>query len=436
MGRRVFALAVLALTINAVSACGPANEPTVIPPDSEPSAEETAAPEGAPSPGELDDIELELELVADGFEEPVYLTGAGDGSGRMFVVERVGRVRVLRADGSSADVMPFLDISAKTRNDSERGLLGLAFPRTYASEGEPLVGEFFIHYSDSDGNTVVSRMRVSPQDPDRADPSTEQVLLHVPQPYSNHNGGQIVFGPDNYLYIALGDGGSGGDPQGNGQNPDTLLGSVLRIDPRLPVPPEANYPSTNLQYMSPPDNPFVAGGGTGGKPEVWLYGLRNPWRFSFDRETRDIWIGDVGQNEWEEIDFVSGEALFDMGDGVSGGQNFGWNVMEGSHPYPADSDPGDTSRFTMPVIEYDHSAGNSVTGGYAYRGSRYPEFAGVYFYADFGSGRIWAARPTDGGERNREIADTDLQLVSFGEDDDGELYVIDFAGGVYHMRLR
>jgi len=434
MRHRTAILALAAACAVTIAGCE-ARQPTVIdqPEDRRPAEEDTQPAESPAGTGALEDIALELVPVADGFEQPVYLTGAGDGSGRRFVVERVGRVWVLDPGGSRTADEPFLDITAKTRNDSERGLLGIAFPHTFATEGDALEGQFFIHYSDRNGDTVVSRMRVSEQDPDRADPA-EEILLRVPQPFSNHNGGQIAFGPDNYLYIGLGDGGSGGDPQGNGQNPATLLGSVLRIDPRSPIPPEAAYVS--LPYGIPPDNPFRADGGGGGQPEVWLYGLRNPWRFSFDRETRDLWIGDVGQNDWEEIDFVSGEALFDMGDGVSGGQNFGWNVMEGSHPYPPGSDPGDTSRFTMPIIEYDHSAGNSVTGGYVYRGSRYPEFAGVYFYGDFGSGRIWAARPADGGDRNRELTDTDLQVVSFGEDDDGELYVIDFAGGVYHMRLR
>jgi glucose/arabinose dehydrogenase len=356
-----------------------------------------------------DPVELEAAFPRLRFESPVDLQDPGDGSGRLFVVEQPGTIRVFpnRPDAASAAV--FLDIRALVDDaGNEEGLLGLAFHPDYRRNGW-----FYVNYTAAGPDrTVIARYRADPRDPNRADPASARVILELAQPYSNHNGGQLAFGPDGYLYIAVGDGGAGGDPHGNGQNRATLLGSLLRID--------VDRPSAGRSYGIPPDNPY-AGGGQGFREEIYAYGLRNPWRFSFDPETSRLWAADVGQNRYEEIDLI-----------VKGG-NYGWNIMEGAHCY--DSGGCDRSGLIPPVWEYDHSQGQSVTGGFVYRGSRRPELRGGYIYADFVSGRLWALWYDGTGEpRNERLADSGLPISSFGVDSSGELYLCAFDGRIYRLR--
>ncbi len=352
------------------------------------------------TPPSADDFEL-VE-IASGFARPLYVTGAGDGSGRLFVVEQYGAIHILQ-DGQRLD-QPFLDIADRlTSSGNEQGLLGLAFHPNYAENGY-----FYVNYSaEDDGDSIVARYNVSADDPNVADPASEVILLRVDQPFENHNGGHLLFGPDGYLYIGLGDGGSQGDPYGNGQNTRALLGKILRIDVDGGDP-----------YGIPADNPFADG--VNGAPEVWAYGLRNPWRFTFDRETGDLYVGDVGQNTYEEVNFVPA--------GV-GGVNFGWNIYEGMHPYSGGTLPANA---VLPFAEYTHNEGVSVTGGYVYRGSLVPELQGVYLFADFGSGRLWYAYPDAAGNWQSAVLmrSTNQAISSFGEDDDGELYITSFTGSV------
>lgn len=344
-------------------------------------------------------------IVASGFTHPVQVTHAGDGSGRLFVVEQPGKIRIIR-DDVVLD-RPFLDITSLTHAAGEQGLLGLAFHPEY-----PNNGYFYVDYTRaSDGTTVIARYRRSGEDPDQADPSSATTILTVDQPYGNHNGGQVLFGPDGYLYISLGDGGSGGDPQENAQDLTSLLGSILRIDVDRGNP-----------YAIPPDNPYVD---IPGRDEIWAIGLRNPWRFSFDRTTGDVYIGDVGQNAWEEIDVYPA-----WGSGAPGSPNFGWDCYEGTHQYEWTPDCNDKA-FIAPIAEYSHDVGNSVTGGFVYRGTRYPKLAGRYFYADYVNGKIWSVTQTGTGFAAPTLElDTDLNITGFGEDEAGELYVVDRAGTV------
>ncbi len=344
-------------------------------------------------------------------DRPLFLTYPPGDASRAAIVEQDGRIFMLPNDRAATAVSTFLDIRPKVlREGNEEGLLGLAFHPRYAQNGL-----FYIYYSaGGPRRTVLSRFRVS-QDHNAADPSSESVLLEVPQPFSNHNGGMLAFGPDGYLYIGLGDGGSQGDPSGNGQNVRTLLGKILRIDVDRPAP--------GLAYGIPPDNPFAGPGAPpGARTEIWAYGLRNPWRFSFDRATGQLWAADVGQNRREEIDLIRR------------GGNYGWNIMEGSacfRPSTACNQEG----LELPVLDYGHELGCSVTGGYVYRGSRLPWLVGAYVYADFCSGRMWALR-YEGGRvtEQREIAQTRLGISSFGEDASGELYILAFDGRVYLLR--
>lgn len=351
-----------------------------------------------------------LAPVGEEFDQPLFVTNAGDDSGRLFVVERPGIVRII-ADGNVVET-PFLDISDRVGTDgSERGLLGLAFAPDYAESRL-----FYVDYTDLNGNTVVSRFAVT-DDPDVADPSSESVLLQQEQPYENHNGGELLFGPDGYLYIGFGDGGSQGDPHGNGQNLGVWLGKILRID----VDP-ANTPEGE-PYAVPDDNPFV--GQADAKPEIFVYGLRNPWRFSFDTATGDLYIGDVGQDTYEEIDFVSADEV--------GGQDFGWNIMEATHCYRADT--CDESGLTLPVFEYAHDVGGcSVTGGYVYRGTEIPELDGTYLFADYCSGKLWGmGRDANGEWVASDPIETGAAVSSFGQDESGELYLTDINGGVVYQ---
>ena len=340
------------------------------------------------------------------FPRPVFVTHAGDGSGRLFVVEQAGRIRVFedRRDVETAEV--FLDIRPQVlRRHNEEGLLSLAFHPRYAQNGH-----FYVYYSASKPRRgVLSRFSVAPDVPDRADPASEQVILEVEQRWGNHNGSTVLFGPDGYLYISLGDGGSANDPLGSGQDLSTLLGTVLRID--------VERREDGRPYAIPPDNPFVDRAGARG--EIWAYGLRNIWRMSFDRETGDLWGGDVGQNAYEEIDLIVG------------GGNYGWNIREASHPFRSGTSP---DPLIDPVVEYPQRrgreiVGQSVTGGYVYRGREIPGLFGAYIYADYLTGRIWALRYTNGEVvAHREILTPPprVYISSFGEGPDGEVYVCGF----------
>ena len=351
-----------------------------------------------------------LEAVATGLERPVSLAHAGDGSGRLFIVQQGGEILI--HDGSRVLPRPFLDLSDLVSCCSERGLLDLAFHPDY-----PRTGLFFVHYSDRAGDTVIARYRVS-ADPNVAEPDSAEILLRAEQPYSNHNGGQIGFGPDGYLYISLGDGGSGGDPENRAQDLGTLLGKMLRIDVNAAP-----------GYAIPRDNPFL--GVQGAREEIWALGLRNAWRFSFDRKTGDLFIADVGQNRWEEVSFQPAASR--------GGENYGWRPMEGSRCYNPKSGCNDGT-FVLPILEVGHGDGDcSITGGYRYRGTSSPAAEGLYFYADYCSGRIWAAAEGAGGTWSAtEILDTRHDISTFGEDEAGELYVAHHGrsrGGVYRMVL-
>jgi glucose/arabinose dehydrogenase len=350
-------------------------------------------------------VSVALELVVTGFQRPVAVSNAGDSSSRLFIVEQPGRIRIV--DGHELRATPFLDISTRVRDSSnEQGLLGLAFHRDYDSNGR-----IFVNYTDLRGDTVVAEFTRSGEDPDRADPASEAIIITIEQPRSNHNGGDIAFGPDGYLWIAAGDGGGAGDPDGNGQNRETLLGKLLRIDV-----------DSGSTYTIPPDNPFIDN--PGAKNEIWAFGLRNPWRFSFDRVTGDLFIGDVGQGMWEEIDF---EARLDPG-----GRNYGWSRLEGSQCFQIDT--CSTNGLTPPIAEYSHQSGCSVTGGYVYRGTRFPALRGLYLYGDYCSGTIWALAPSDSdGWTSAIVGDTSARISSFGEDEDGELYLTDVGSGVLYL---
>jgi glucose/arabinose dehydrogenase len=347
-----------------------------------------------------------LQPVAGGLEFPVYLTSP-PGDQRLFVVEKGGAIRVIK-DGSLLPA-PFLDIGSQVSNRREQGLLGLAFAPDYASSGR-----FFIHYTDRAGDTRVSMLRVS-TDPDRADPASETAVLSVDQPGPSHNGGQILFGPDGFLYIALGDGGSrDGNDRGRGQSLADLLGSILRIDV-----------SAGAAYSVPPDNPFV--GTAGARPEVWSYGLRNPWRFTFDPATGDLYIADVGETDWEEINRST------AAEGAGRGLNYGWSRMEGRHCLGNNS--CDQSGLTLPILEYSHSEGCSITGGYVYRGAALPALQGQYFFADFCQGWVRSLR-MDGSTpvtTDWPALSPGNLVTSFGEDNAGELYVLSGGGTVYKI---
>jgi glucose/arabinose dehydrogenase len=344
-------------------------------------------------------ITIGFEPVAAGLRFPVGVTHAGDGTGRLFILEQTGRVVV--HDGSQVLPSPFLDVSALVSCCGERGLLGLAFHPRYAANGL-----FYVNYTNTAGDTVIARYQVS-GDPNLADPASAQILLTVGQPFANHNGGQLAFGPDGFLYIALGDGGSGDDPGNRAQNLGTLLGKILRIDVDGASP-----------YAIPGDNPFRTT--QGAQPEIWAYGLRNPWRFSFDREFGDLFIADVGQNTLEEVNFQPAAS--------AGGENYGWRVMEGTQCYPPGSSC-DPSGLTPPVVDYSHALGCSVTGGYVYRGTAYPRMRGVYFYGDYCSGRLWGLTRDGGTWTSQELLATGPSISSFGEDEAGELFLVDYGAG-------
>lgn len=361
-------------------------------------------PDASSAPARLEarpsEVAVRLVEVAGGFDRPLFATHAGDGSGRLFVVEQGGRVRILAADGR---VLPeaFLDLSAEIDTSrGERGLLGLAF-----APDERRSGRLFVSYT-ARKEVRVAALRVSP-DPDRADPASLETVVAMDDPASNHNGGMIAFGPDGHLWIATGDGGAGGDPWNNAQDLGSLLGKILRIDVR------------ERPYGIPPDNPFR--GRLLARDEIWSYGLRNPWRFSFDRRTGELWIGDVGQNAYEEIDRE------DPAEG--GGVNYGWRVMEGRHCF-SPRQGCDTAGLRLPVHEYSHRDGCSVTGGYVYRGAAIRGLDGAYLFADYCRGTVWALEGAGGPDaRLSVLVESGERISSFGEDEAGEVYLCAYGSG-------
>lgn len=348
---------------------------------------------------------ISLEPIASGFFHPTFLTHAFDE--RLFVTEQHGLISIVQ-DGRRLET-PFLDITDRVSDQaSEQGLLSVVFHPNYAENGW-----FFVNYTDLNGDTVVSRFEVT-EDPNVADPNSEFVLLFIDQPYANHNGGQLQFGPDGYLYIGMGDGGSANDPDDNGQDPNALLGSLLRID--------VNKTGNGTNYAIPADNPF-ANDRPGWRPEIWAIGLRNPWRFSFDRDTGDLYLADVGQNQYEEVNFNPA--------GSTRGLNYGWPIMEATHCFREENCSPDG--LVIPIAEYDHSFGCSITGGYVYRGQQYPALNGYYFFADYCSGIIWMLPAGDTDTEAVVVAESGLVISSFGEDSAGELYVLDHSEGTVYQ---
>ena len=384
---------------------GPSPSTTASPAPTTPATgEATPAPPGTPAPLPV----VALEEVASGLARPTFVTHAGDGSGRLFVLEKQGRIRIIE-DGELL-AQPFLDITNVVKSSgNEQGLLGLAF-----HPGYPQNGRLFVYYTAQDNDNTVAEFHVSSH-PNRADPLSGKQLLAVADKYPNHNGGMLAFGPDRLLYIALGDGGSAGDPDDNGQDLLAFLGKILRIDVDSGDP-----------YAIPESNPFIAR--STARAEVWAWGLRNPWRFSFDRETGDLWIADVGQNKYEEVNVQPAAS--------TGGENYGWAVMEASHCFrPAEG--CDTTGMTLPVFEYDHGQGCSITGGYVYRGQAYPALTGAYLFTDYCSGNLWATRQADGEFETEQIGRLPGSISSFGEDEAGELYAVrDSEGAVYRVVAR
>jgi glucose/arabinose dehydrogenase len=339
-------------------------------------------------------------IITGGLDSPVDIQSAGDD--RLFVVEQVGRIRIVNSGVLQPE--PLLDLSDRVGSEgNEQGLLGLAFHPGFAENGT-----FFVNYTDVSGDTVVSRFHLT-EDPNRADPSSESVILTYDQPFANHNGGGLAFGPDGYLYIGSGDGGSAGDPEQRAQNRDTLLGKLLRIDVDGGSP-----------YALPPDNPFATGGG---RPEIWAYGLRNPWRFAFDPATGDLYVGDVGQGDWEEVDFLAA--------GSPGGTNFGWDFREGLHDYEAGAPEG----LTDPIAEYSHGEGGcSITAGRVVRDPALPDWQSVFLYGDYCTGYIWGLlRDNSGAWQSARLFETGLQITSFGTGSAGEIYLLDRGGGLYRL---
>jgi glucose/arabinose dehydrogenase len=394
-------------TTAAPTATTPPSEPTGTPAPTD--NEVNPSPTPKPALQFPDSSGYTWQQIASGLDTPVGITNAGDET-RLFIIEQPGRIRIL-VEGTLLPA-PFLDLSDQVSRQSEQGLLGLAFHPQYS-----LNGFFYVNFTDLQGNTVIARYQVRQDNPNQADPESEQRLLYLQQPFANHNGGGMAFGPDGYLYLGLGDGGSGGDPLGNGQSTGTFLGKILRIDVNHSDP-----------YAIPPDNPFANGGG---EPEIWAYGLRNPWRFSFDRQTGDLYIGDVGQSSFEELDFQPANS--------PGGVNYGWNIMEGYSCYNAGN--CDTSGLTLPVFDYPTHAYNtcSVVGGVVYRGPNLPEWQGIYLYGDYCSGDVGGLLPGEPPTSSqmawqqawlfRDVG----RITSFGEDRSGEVYLTDFNGGIFKL---
>lgn len=343
--------------------------------------------------------QIQLTRVAAGLNHPTDIENAGDGSKRLFIAQQDGIIRVLQ-NGVLLPA-PFLDISGRTVGDGESGLLGLAFPPDYQRKQY-----FYVNYTNLDGDTVIARYRATTADSDIADPESETILLTIAQPFTNHNGGLLRFGPDGYLYIAMGDGGGAEDTLGNAQNPASLLGKMLRID----------VESDPGRLRIPPDNPFLANSSY--RPEIWAVGLRNPWRFSFDRSTGDLWIADVGQDRAEEVNFQPAASR--------GGENYGWNPMEGLQCL---HDGCTSDGFVLPVAEYEHTDGCAVIGGFVYRGKLFDDLRGIYFYADHCSGYMWGLRGESGPWVSRLLLQAGFSISAFGEDETGELFLAAHGNG-------
>jgi len=363
------------------------------------------APPAAPPPPS-GPLVLTLTPVLSGLNSPVDLQNAADGSGRLFVVEQQGQIRIV--SNNSLVPTPFLDITSVVDFGGEKGLLGLAFHPAYTQNRR-----FFVNYDrvlSGQMQTVIAEFQTSASNPNQADPNSQRILFTVNQPFPNHKGGQLAFGPDGFLYIGLGDGGSAGDPLGNAQNRQVLLGKMLRID--------VDHTSPGLQYAIPSDNPFLNGVDRG---EVWAYGLRNPWRFSFDVPSGRLFVADVGQDKFEEIDILQK------------GGNFGWNIMEGLHCFKPSSGCNMTG-LILPITEYDHSQGDAVIGGYVYRGPAIPRLSGTYLFSDFESGTIWGLTENSTGQWTRsQLIAGGRNISSFGRDEAGELYVLDYSGSLLRI---
>jgi len=413
--RRAGPRAIAILVTMLVAACGPAQRtptPDLSSPATSPAATQapatptatvTASATPSSTPFDPPAVSLNFDVVTDGLEQPVDVAIANDRSGRVFVAEQAGQIRVVQ-DGALSDE-PFLDIRERVSSGGEQGLLGIAFHPDFPDEPR-----FFVDYTDVDGDTVVAEYRLDDENPEAADPATERVLLRIEQPFPNHNGGAVVFGPDGMLYIATGDGGSGGDPQGNGQRLDTLLAKVLRID----VDPTGG---TGDPYDIPGDNPFRVEADA--RPEIWLTGLRNPWRMRFDELTGDLWIGDVGQGAWEEIDLAPA--------GV-GGLNFGWNRMEGFGCFEPRNGCVEAG-LTMPVAAYGHDLGCAVIGGVVVRDPNQPLLDGRYIFSDSCSGDVWLLDPADPGPQEPVLAgDSERSISSIGLDEDGAVLATALGG--------
>jgi glucose/arabinose dehydrogenase len=365
-------------------------------------ATSTAAAPAAYNPN---GVAISLKSVVGTFENPVLVTSPRDGSRRLFVVEQTGRVKIIHSGTVLAT--PFIDIHTLISTGGERGLLGMAFHPSFKTNGK-----VYVDYTNTAGNTVIAEYRVTTAGANRVTASTARRILTIAQPYANHNGGGIGFGPDGFLYIGMGDGGSGGDPGNRAQSVGTLLGKMLRID--------VNGRTSTKAYRIPSTNPYV---GRTGLDEIWSRGLRNPWRWSFDRLTGDLWIGDVGQDRYEEIDRSTAAS------GRGRAANYGWRVMEGRHCYNPATNCSKTGKV-LPIVEYGHTAGCSVTGGYVYRGAAFPMLKGGYFFSDFCSGIIWTISSTASSPATRVVLlNSGLTISSFGQDDAGELYVADWSGG-------
>lgn len=359
------------------------------------------------SPARLKPAKVELELFGKGLKKPTAIVSTADEKDkRLFVAEQAGRITVLGADGKLSE-KPFLDIANKVQSGGEMGLLGLAFHPNFRANGY-----FYVNYIDHGQHTIIARYQSSSTATTKV--STEKILLDIAQPYTNHNGGDLAFGPDGKLYVALGDGGSRGDPENRAQNLGTLLGKILRLDVDRGDP-----------YSIPADNPFADQ--VGAREEIWAYGLRNPWRFSFDRQTKDLFIADVGQGDLEEINIETA--------GSNGGFNYGWRCYEATRGYnPVGCKSPE--QFIFPIIKYSHSEGRcSVTGGYVYRGQKYPALNGRYFYGDYCGGQLYFAQKTDGKWKSKLAASTSYRISAFGQDSQGEIYLADYAAGAIYLIL-
>ena len=347
---------------------------------------------------------IRLVQVTAGLNQPVDIVDPGDGSNRLFIVEQAGRIRIF--DGNRVLTTPFLNITTSVLCCGEQGLLSLAFHPNYRTNGF-----FFIYHVNTSGNLVLARYKVSSR-PNVANKSSRKVLLTIPHPqFGNHNGGELQFGRDGYLYLSVGDGGSGGDPSNNAQNLNTLLGKILRIDVDQGDP-----------YSIPSSNPFF--NQTGVRREIWAYGLRNPWRISFDKLQGHLYIGDVGQGNWEEINFQPANS--------PGGSNYGWRRMEGRHCFNPSSNCNSGS-LKLPIFEYSHAQGCSVTGGFVYRGKAIVSLVGTYLFADYCSGTIWGSKRVSGRWVTNAVLSTDKNISTFGQDQKGELYIADHAGVVFRI---